>query len=381
VSAPPRLALEQLRKSFGPVTAVDGLEFALSPGEFVSLLGPSGCGKSTTLAMIAGFLAPDAGTIRIDGRDLGRLPPQARGVGLVFQDYALFSRLSVRANLAFGLKAQRVPRLERECRLARIVERLELGGLLDRPAARLNMSEMQRVALGRALITEPRLLLLDEPMSNLDAHLRQQLRTELKQIQAALDQTVLYVTHDQLEAMSMSNRIAVMHEGRLQQLGTPDAIYNRPVNRFVAEFIGDPPINVLPCTALREADDLRVTCSLGKAVRLQGVAFIEGALALAIRPHAIEAHRGPAAGSVPAVVRFVENLGAEHVLHVELGTHLLRVAAPPHRAAVGESVHLVADWSRGHLIEVASGRIAPQSVREKAARDSLCQPGMAFAAR
>ena len=202
MSTPARLALEQLRKSFGPVTAVDGLELTLAPGEFVSLLGPSGCGKSTTLAMIAGFLAPDAGTIRIDGRDLSRLPPQARGVGLVFQDYALFSRLSVRANLAFGLKAQRVPRPERERRLARIVERLELGGLLDRPAARLNMSEMQRVALGRALVTEPRLLLLDEPMSNLDAHLRQQLRTELKQIQATLDQTVLYVTHDQLEAMT-----------------------------------------------------------------------------------------------------------------------------------------------------------------------------------
>ena len=204
-------------------------------------------------------------------------------------------------------------------------------------------------------------------MSNLDAHLRQQLRTELKQIQAALDQTVLYVTHDQLEAMSMSDRIAVMHEGQLQQLGTPDAIYHRPVNRFVAEFIGDPPINVLPCTALREADDLRVTCPLGKAVRLQGVAFAEGALALAIRPQGIDAHREPAAGSVAAVVRFVENLGAEHVLHVEREAHLLRVVAPPHRAAVGETVHLVADWSRAHLIEVASGRIAPQSVREKAA--------------
>jgi ABC-type sugar transport system ATPase subunit len=367
VSGPPRLALEHLRKSFGPVTAVDGLELALTPGEFVSLLGPSGCGKSTTLAMIAGFLAPDSGTIRIDGRDLRQVPPQARGVGLVFQDYALFSRLSVRANLAFGLKAQGVPPQERERRLVRIVERLELGGLLDRPAARLNMSEMQRVALGRALVTEPRLLLLDEPMSNLDAHLRQQLRTELKQIQAALDQTVLYVTHDQLEAMSMSDRIAVMQDGRLQQLGTPDAIYHRPVNRFVAEFIGDPPINVLPCSAAREADHVRLTCPLGKGVRLPGVAFAEGGLALAIRPHAIEARREPAAGSVPAVVRFVENLGAEHVLHVEREPHLLRVVAPPNRAAVGETVHLVADWSRAHLIEVASGRVMPPRIRERAA--------------
>jgi ABC-type sugar transport system ATPase subunit len=204
-------------------------------------------------------------------------------------------------------------------------------------------------------------------MSNLDAHLRQQLRTELKQIQAALDQTVLYVTHDQLEAMSMSDRIAVMHEGRLQQLGTPGAIYHRPINRFVAEFIGDPPINVLPCDALREADGVRVTCPLGKAVRLHGVTFTDGVLALAIRPHAIDARREPTAGSVPAVVRFVENFGAEHVLHVESEPHLLRAVVPPSRAAVGETVHLVADWSRVYLIEVASGRIAPRSHRERAA--------------
>ena len=199
--------------------------------------------------MIAGFLEPGRRpTSWSTARDVGELPPQRRGLGLVFQDYALFTSLSVRANLAFGLEARGVPRAERRRRLEELARRLDLGGLLGRAARSLNMSEMQRVAVGRALITRPALLLLDEPMSNLDAHLRQRLRTELKQIQTELGQTVLYVTHDQAEAMSMSDRIAVMRGGRLQQVGKPEEIYHRPVNRFVAEFIGDPPINLLPCT-------------------------------------------------------------------------------------------------------------------------------------
>jgi spermidine/putrescine transport system ATP-binding protein len=268
--------------------------------------------------MIAGFLAPDSGTIRIDGRDLGRLPPQARGVGLVFQDYALFSRLSVRANLAFGLKAQGVRPQERERRLARIVQRLELGGLLDRPAARLNMSEMQRVALGRALVTEPRLLLLDEPMSNLDAHLRQQLRAELKQIQAALDQTVLYVTHDQLEAMSMSDRIAVMHEGRVMQCGAPEDVYERPSEEFVAGFIG---ISNLITGTVEDGGKVRIANGLRIDAPLPDGVARGDAVNLSVRPEkiAVDDDVEPGMVSLDGTVEARVYLGVSTQITVSLG--------------------------------------------------------------
>ncbi|MEO1105979.1 MAG: ABC transporter ATP-binding protein, partial [Pseudomonadota bacterium] len=251
-----RLALDGVAKSFGETLAVRDMSLSLAPGEFVSLLGPSGCGKSTTLAMVAGFETPTRGTILIDGKDVSRRPPGKRAIGLVFQDYAVFSRLSVRGNLLFGLEAQGVGRAERKRRFEAIVERLDLGHLLNRRGANLNMSEMQRVALARVLVTEPLLLLLDEPMSNLDAAIRERLRTELKALQQDLGQTVLYVTHDQVEAMAMSDRIAVMNDGVIEQIGTPEDIYHRPATRFVAEFIGDPPINPLPSVVSAQGNRL-----------------------------------------------------------------------------------------------------------------------------
>jgi ABC-type sugar transport system ATPase subunit len=362
------LRLDGVAKRFGAVAVVRDLQLELGRGEFVSLLGPSGCGKSTTLAIIAGLLEPDAGRIEIGGVDVRGLPPQRRRVGLVFQDYALFSRLTVRENLLFGLKARHVGRRERERRLQGIVERLELAGLLDRAAASLNLSDMQRVAIGRALVTEPALLLLDEPMSNLDPHLRQRLRSELKQMQIELGQTVLYVTHDQVEAMSMSDRIAVMHGGQLQQLATPHEIFRRPVNRFVAEFIGDPPINLLPCRIGADPTGLRLTSPLTPTpARRPGFAAPDGDAELAIRPHHIRAHRSPSAGSVPATVRLVENLGARHVLHVGIGDQLVRVIAPPHLASEGEQVHLTADLDEALLLSPSSGAVISPRRHELAA--------------
>jgi len=364
------LELDSITKRFGEAApALDALSLRLARGEFLSLLGPSGCGKSTTLAIIAGFLDPDAGRIRVDGRDVGELPPRRRGLGLVFQDYALFTSLSVRANLAFGLEAQGVPRAERRRRLEELARRLDLGGLLGRSARSLNMSEMQRVAVGRALITRPALLLLDEPMSNLDAHLRQRLRTELKQIQAELGQTVLYVTHDQAEAMSMSDRIAVMRGGRLQQVGTPEEIYHRPVNRFVAEFIGDPPINLVPCTVRPGTGGAAVSSPLSPASSFQpGLSPMQGEHLLALRAHDIRAVRAPGgAAGVPAKVRFVENLGAQHVLHVELAGSLVRVVTTPGLAAEGDTLHLTADLAQAHLIEAATGEVVRASGRRELA--------------
>ncbi|MEM8852815.1 MAG: ABC transporter ATP-binding protein [Pseudomonadota bacterium] len=350
-----RLALDGVAKSFGDTLAVRDMSLSLAPGEFVSLLGPSGCGKSTTLAMIAGFETPTKGAILIDGKDVARRPPGKRAIGLVFQDYAVFSRLSVRSNLLFGLEAQGVGRAERKRRLEAIVERLDLGHLLTRRGANLNMSEMQRVALARVLVTEPLLLLLDEPMSNLDAAIRERLRTELKALQQDLGQTVLYVTHDQVEAMAMSDRIAVMHDGVIEQIGTPEDIYHRPATRFVAEFIGDPPINLLPCAVTSEGNGCRAMTDAGILLDLNGVAAPEGRYLLALRPHDIAI--GGTDSGTPSTVRFVERFGPEDVLHCTFNDALVTVAVAPDTAIIGEEVGLSFAPSRIHLIDEADGRV------------------------
>jgi ABC-type sugar transport system ATPase subunit len=362
----PRLELRDVRKSFDGVEAVRGSTLRLEAGEFLSLLGPSGCGKSTTLAMIAGFLTPDSGDILVDGKRINDLAPQHRGIGLVFQDYAVFTRLSVEANLAFGLEARGVPRRERRARIDEMAETLQLGPLMKRRGGSLNMSEMQRVALARVLVTRPSLLLLDEPMSNLDAALRASLRSELKQIQRDLGQTVLYVTHDQVEAMSMSDRIAVMSEGRLLQVGSPDEIYHRPAARFVAEFIGDPPINMLPCEVVATDRGPRLRTPLHD-LAARGIAASPGRHLLAIRPHDVEALREPGRDTAPATVVLVENLGAEHVVHVGYGDGLLSVVTPPGFATIGDTVHLRLELARAHIVDAASGAILARGLEACAA--------------
>jgi multiple sugar transport system ATP-binding protein len=227
------------------------------------------------------------------------------------------------------------------------------------------MSEMQRVALARVLITTPRLLLLDEPMSNLDASIRLSLRTELKQIQKSLHQSVLYVTHDQIEAMSMSDRIAVMNEGQIQQIGSPDTIYNYPVNKFVAQFIGDPPINILPCDTKVSGGSVAALTELGDLILLgKGGVAESGAFELGIRPHDIKVTKNNKPDSHRHVVRFVENLGAEHILHIEYGNQLLAAASRPGTATVGEQVGIEFDRLRTHLIEQRTGRIVYFSQHE-----------------
>jgi multiple sugar transport system ATP-binding protein len=364
----PKLELRDVVKRFDGVVAVKGTSLALRTGEFLSLLGPSGCGKSTTLALIAGFLVPDAGEILVDGRSVNRVPPQKRRIGLVFQDYAIFTRLTVRRNLAFGLEAAHVPRGERIRMIAAMARQLGLEDLLERRGAQLNMSEMQRVALARVIITRPQLLLLDEPMSNLDAALRTSLRTELKQIQRELGQTVLYVTHDQVEAMSMSDRIAVMRDGELLQVAAPEEIYHRPVNRFVAEFIGDPPINVVPCTVRRGGGhQVRVSTACHRDIAMGALDIEPGEHWLAIRPHVFHAGREPVPGAAATMVRFVENFGAEHVLHVDYGQELARVVAPPGFAAEGDTVHLTLDPAHAFLIDKTSEAVVSRRRTEAAA--------------
>jgi multiple sugar transport system ATP-binding protein len=353
----PRLELRNLVKSYAGTEAVRGIDVSLAPGEFLSLLGPSGCGKSTTLTMIAGFERPTDGRILIDGVDVAEVPAGRRQVGLVFQDYAVFSRLTVRDNLAFGLEAQHVPRAERLRRMDDIIRKLDLEPILKAHGGTLNMSEMQRVALARVLVTEPRLLLLDEPMSNLDAGLRAALRGELKLVQRRLGQTVLYVTHDQVEAMSMSDRIAVMRNGRIEQIGTPHQIYHHPATRFVAEFIGDPPINVVPCSVSRSGPVVKVSTALHSTIVLGRIEVPEGKHHLGIRPHDLRLARTQMANGAETVVRFVENVGPENVVHVEYGDVLVAGITPPGFATTDERLWISFDPTKTHLMGSSEDRV------------------------
>ncbi|HZX00115.1 MAG TPA: ABC transporter ATP-binding protein [Trueperaceae bacterium] len=243
-----RVSLRGLTKRYGSVTAVDGLDLEVTPASFTTLLGPSGCGKTTALRMIAGFVEPDAGSVSVGGRDVTFVPPDKRGVGMVFQDYALFPHLSVRRNVEYGLRARQVPASQRRERVDRTLAALDLSGLGDRYPHQLSGGQQQRVALGRVMVLEPQVLLLDEPLSNLDAQLRARLRSELKELQRRLGVTAIYVTHDQEEALSLSDRVVVMDAGRVQQVGSSEDVYRLPATAFVARFVGQ--ANMLPVTAV-----------------------------------------------------------------------------------------------------------------------------------
>lgn len=249
----PAVVTEELVKAFGDVRAVDGISFEIEEGEFFSLLGPSGCGKTTTLRMLAGFERPTDGTITIEGERVDTVPPYDRDVGMVFQSYALFPHKTVGENVGFGLKMEGVPREEREGRIADILDLVGLPGFEDRSPDELSGGQQQRIALARALVIEPSVLLLDEPLSNLDLKLRKEMQFELKRIQTELGITTVYVTHDQEEALSMSDKILVMNEGKSEQVGTPREVYHEPANEFVAEFIGDS--NVLQATIDSKRND------------------------------------------------------------------------------------------------------------------------------
>jgi putative spermidine/putrescine transport system ATP-binding protein len=294
-SPAPHLELDHLTKTYGAATAVDDISLAVAEGEFISLLGPSGCGKTTTLRMIAGFVAPTAGTVILGGRSIAALPPYRRGMGVVFQNYALFPHLNVFDNVVFGLQMARVPKAEAANRVERALALVRLQDFGKRRIRELSGGQQQRVALARALVIEPTVLLLDEPLSNLDAKLREELRGEIREIQQKLGITSLFVTHDQVEALTMSDRIAVLNAGRVEQVGTPEDVYERPASRFVADFIGR--ANVLPAEAIG-ADAKGSTLAVGNA----GTAMVAQSLppgqpvTLMLRPHRIRLEPAAANG-------------------------------------------------------------------------------------
>jgi sn-glycerol 3-phosphate transport system ATP-binding protein len=325
------ISVEHLSRWWGQTRAVDDVSFEAAAGRMLVLLGPSGCGKSTTLRLIAGLEAATAGRIAIGGVDVTHRPPAERRVSMVFQSYALFPHLSVAENIVFGLRVRRVGAAERKARLARVADLLGLAALLERRPSQLSGGQQQRVALGRALIAEAPVCLMDEPLSNLDAQLRLEMRREIRGLQQSLGVTMVYVTHDQTEAMSMADQVILLREGRVEQDAPPDVLYARPATAFAARFIGTPPMNVLAL------DDRR---------RLLGV-----------RPEDIRVGPGPERGAVEATVRNIEYLGADSILMCAIGGQALAVRTPGRVALVpGGRVYLA--WARdaAHVFDAETGR-------------------------
>jgi multiple sugar transport system ATP-binding protein len=339
------VTLRDLTKTFDGAAraALHGLSLDVPDGEFLVLLGPSGCGKTTALRCIAGLEEPTGGTVTIGGRDVTHLPPGDRDVAMVFQTYALYPHLTARENIAFALELRRLPRAEIARRVAATAERLALTELLERRPAQLSGGQRQRVALGRAIVRQPAAFLFDEPLSNLDAQLRSEMRAELLALHRSLSATMIYVTHDQVEAMTMGGRIAVLHDGALRQLGTPAEVYARPADTFVARFIGTPGMNVLG--GKREPGPGAGVWLAGTlAVPLPVVASVGS---VGIRPEHVALVQ-PGTGQGDSVVRLVEPLGNETLVHLEAGSERL-VARIPGIAALAPGARVGVRLDAAHL--------------------------------
>jgi multiple sugar transport system ATP-binding protein len=379
-----RVVLENIAKTYaakaGGTRAVSDASLAIEDGEFMVLVGPSGCGKSTLLRLVAGLETPDAGTISIGGRAVNGVPPKDRDVAMVFQSYALYPHLTVFDNLAFGLKLRKVPRPEIESRVRAAAAQLGLDGVLDRLPKALSGGQRQRVAVGRAIVRQPQVFLLDEPLSNLDAQLRAATRAELIRLHQRLRATMLYVTHDQVEAMTMGDRICVLHEGRVQQVAPPLELYHSPANLFVAGFIGTPPMNFLPATLETFADAFRLTLanttppvsfplpaplaekiSVFRPSAQSALRSPQSAVnvILGLRPEHLLDTRAYPAKNLPVLttqIELVEPMGAETHLHLRHGAATLIARVPPGQTyAPGQPFTVIPDLAHAHLFDAADG--------------------------
>jgi multiple sugar transport system ATP-binding protein len=369
VGRPDGIVLEAVRKEFpGGVVAVRDVSFEVGPGEFVVLVGPSGCGKSTTLRMVAGLEEVTSGQVRIGGRVVTGLPPRHRDVAMVFQNYALYAHMSVRANIGFGLKMNGTPRRDIGARVDRTAEVLGITELLDRKPRQLSGGQRQRVAMGRAIVREPAAFLMDEPLSNLDAKLRVEMRAEITSLQRRIGTPTLYVTHDQTEAMTMGDRVAILRDGVLEQLGTPLELYERPVNRFVAAFIGSPAMNLVPAR-VQDAGAAWYACFGGSRLlippRLRAPLrdFAGRDVVLGLRPEDFRAPgeaRDGEHGLIDVTVARAESLGSELIVYFSLdgstGERPL-TARLDRRAPVreGEPARIGVDLERLYFFDADSG--------------------------
>jgi multiple sugar transport system ATP-binding protein len=338
------IRFQSVTRKFGDLVVVDDLCLEINDGEFVVLLGPSGCGKTTTLRMLAGLETVSSGDLYIGDQRINDVPTQQRDLAMVFQSYALYPHMTIAENIAYPLRVRKVDRNERNNRVVRVARMLEIEALLERKPRQLSGGERQRVALARAIVREPRAYLMDEPLSNLDARLRVQMRGELKRLQHQLGTTTIYVTHDQAEAMTLASRVAVMKKGRLQQFDTPLNIYNRPANRFVAEFVGNPSMNFLDGRVDRGvfvSDPIRIPVERPDSVVTMG-----------IRPEHIQVFTQPQDGAIPASVYVTELMGNETFVFVSAGPHrLIARAAADFRAEVESTVWLRLQTEKAHFFE------------------------------
>ena len=333
----PRLVLSEISKRYDDVVALDNVSFEVQDGELLVLVGPSGCGKSTTLRLIAGLESLQAGNIALNGTDITTTAPKDRDIAMVFQNYALYPHMTVRQNLGFGLKMKKMSSSEIESRVKETAEALDIESLLDRKPGQLSGGQKQRVAVGRAMIRKPAVFLFDEPLSNLDAKLRVTLRNELIRLHQRLAATILYVTHDQIEALTLGDRIAVMKDGQIQQLGTPQQVYNEPANTFVASFIGHPAMNLVPPSVFRLETD---------------------ATLVGIRPeHLIISVNNP--GSIPGTISARQNTGADSFLTGKFKEWEITVRAPADtRLNVGDTIEIIPVVENLHFFNQTGLRIS-----------------------
>jgi multiple sugar transport system ATP-binding protein len=360
------LNVRGVHKQFGPVEVLKGIDLTVENGEFAVLLGPSGCGKSTLLNVIAGLERPDGGTVEIGERVVNAIPPKDRDIAMVFQSYALYPAMTVRRNITFGMECRGVPKQQQDEAVKRVAGLLQIDGLLERKPSQLSGGQRQRVAMGRALVRDPLLFLFDEPLSNLDAQLRVDMRTEIKQLHGRIQSTIIYVTHDQIEAMTMASRIAVMNKGEIQQFAAPDVVYSRPANLFVARFLGTPPMNTIAAKLVRDGDGLAAL--IGGTVRLPlpaqseaARAFIDRDVFLGLRPECIiDAGRinDHAPASFEAEVVTCEPTGAETIVLAEVAGERLRArVAPDIRLSPGQRAAFLADTRAACLFDPTTERL------------------------
>ncbi|MGL4959908.1 MAG: ABC transporter ATP-binding protein [Inquilinus sp.] len=355
------VSLRRIVKTYGKTPVLHGLDLDIADGEFVVLVGPSGCGKSTTLRMIAGLEEIDGGEIRIGGRAVNTLEPKDRNIAMVFQNYAIYPHMTVRRNIGFGLRSARLPQAEKDRKVEEAGTLLGLTPYLDRRPSELSGGQRQRVAIGRAMVRDPAVFLFDEPLSNLDAQLRGQMRLEIKKLHQRLGSTIVFVTHDQVEAMTLADRIVVMRDGHILQVGSPAELYHRPANVFTARFIGSPPMNLLPGQVVVVDGRMAVALDGGGAAPLPasaaGVAPGRRVL-LGVRPDDLAAVEGQVSADafvIEGTVSVVEPLGPETLLHVDAAGAALVGTAPGRRPPqVGRTVRLAAANDTLHLFDAQS---------------------------
>ncbi len=364
------LTIRNLRKSFGTVEVLKGVDLEANTGEFIALVGPSGCGKSTLLAMIAGLETVTSGEIYIGDRLVNSVAPKDRDIAMVFQSYALYPTMSVKENMAFGMESRGVPKPEQEKTIARVAALLQIEPFLKRKPGQLSGGQRQRVAMGRALVRDPALFLFDEPLSNLDAKLRVDMRTEMKKLHQRVGKTTVYVTHDQIEAMTLASRIAVMHKGEVQQFDEPDTIYNRPANIFVAGFMGSPSMNFINAEITTSGGAPSVTFPLadGGIANLplhNGVAqrATDKKVVLGIRPEHLSRQSAntlgkPGIATMSAPVEVVEPTGAETIAVLKFGDReVVGRFSPDEAPKMGEVMPLAVDMTRACLFDPGTQRL------------------------